>query len=394
MGWRRWMVVLVAMMIASGTAAGCSGDDDSGDGADAGGPTTTAAPDRQAQDLAQGLVDDLVARSPTIPGAVVHVVGPDLDLGAAAGVADTATGEGLTPDATFRIASNTKTYTAAATLRLVEQGEIDLDGPVGPLISDESRAALQADGYDTDAITVRRLLLHTAGLYDFGTDAAYQGAILADMSHRWTRIEQVRWATDHGDPLGAPGEFFAYSDTGYVLLGEIVERASGDDLPTAYRSLLDVDDRGLDATWFETLEDVPEAAGPRAHQYFADIDAYGADPSFDLYGGGGLDASAADLARFYRALLAGDVFDDPATLDTMLEIPPVSASEGVAMGLYEIDIAGESCWYHRGFWGTFAVACPDADLAAAVSVGQAVLDDPDGPLDSLTCLLGALGAGA
>jgi D-alanyl-D-alanine carboxypeptidase len=390
------MVVLVALVIVAGTTAGCSGDDDdaaaAGGGGGAAGPTTTAGPD--PQDLAQGMVDDLVAASPAIPGAVVHVLGPHIDVGAAAGATDRTSGHKLTPDATFRIASNTKTYTAAATLRLVENRKIGLDDPIGALISDESRAALQGDGYDTDAITVRHLLLHTAGLYDFGTDGAYQGAILADTTHRWTRIEQIRWAADHGDPLGRPGEHYAYDDTGYVLLGEIIERATGKDLPAAFRSLLGFRALGLDATWFETLEDVPKTAGPRVHQYFGDIDAYDADPSFDLYGGGGLDASAADLAGFYRALFAGDVFDDPGTLDTMLEIPRVSASAHAAMGIDEIDVAGEHCWYHRGFWGTFAVACPHADLTAAVSVGQAVLDDPDAPLHALTHLLESLGAGS
>jgi D-alanyl-D-alanine carboxypeptidase len=141
----------------------------------------------------------------------------------------------LTPGRPFRIASNTKTFTAAATLRLVEQGAIGLDDPLAERASPELVALLRQDGYAVDAITIRQLLQHTSGLYDYAEDPNDEAEVTADPGRRWIRADQVREATRLGDPLGPPGQQFAYSDTGYILLGDIIERATGKTLGAAYR---------------------------------------------------------------------------------------------------------------------------------------------------------------
>src|SRR4051812_20005814 len=198
----------------------------------------------------QAAVDEAVRAAPSIPGLVVHVEAPGRHLGlrVAAGLADRATATPLTSDAGFRIASNTKTFTAAAILRLVEQGRLSLDTPIAGLDAPETVDALRADGYRVDSITVRHLLQHTSGIYNYGKDPAYETAVAAEPAKRWTRLEQVRFAVDHGDPLGEPGTMYAYSDTGYALLGEILERVTGTSLGDAYRTLLGFERLHLDAT--------------------------------------------------------------------------------------------------------------------------------------------------
>lgn len=176
---------------------------------------------------------------------------------------------------------------------------------------------------------------------------------------------------EHGDPLAVPGTAFAYADTGYVLLGEIIERTTGTGLAEALRTLLDYDALGLDATYLESLEPVPAAAQPRTHAYFLDIDRDRLDPSVDLYGGGGLVAPMADVARFYRALLAGEVFEDPETLETMLDVPEYSSADPAGMGIYLNVLSSEECWSHQGFWGTVAATCPGPDITVTVAIGQA-----------------------
>ena len=71
----------------------------------------------------------------------------------------------------------------------------------------------------------------------------------------------------HGKPYAAPGTEFHYSDTGYVLLGEILERRTGQGLAAAYRSLLSFKRLRLADTYLESLEARPRTARPRAHQY-------------------------------------------------------------------------------------------------------------------------------
>ncbi|HMK11010.1 MAG TPA: serine hydrolase domain-containing protein, partial [Acidimicrobiales bacterium] len=253
-------------------------------------------------------------------------------------------------------------------------GKVDLDAPITQCVDPALTAALDSDGYRTDLITPRQTLTHTAGLFDFAQEPGFLDAVFSDPTHQWTALEQVQWAVDHGDPLAPPGEGYAYSNTDYVLLGSLVECASGLPLSQAYRELLGFDRLGLDATYLESSEPVPAEAGPRAHQFFGDVDTFSFDPSMNLYGDGGLVSNAADLAHFARALLRGEVFDDPATLETMLE-PAKDPNAG--MGIFREDLAGTTCWSHQGLWGTAVFTCPEIDLTISASVQQGALDDVD-----------------
>ncbi len=79
-------------------------------------------------------------------------------------------------------------------------------------------------------------------------------------------------------------------------------------------------------------------------------------------------------AAFYRALLRGEVFTEPETLATMLEIPASNTETGAGMGIFRIDVAGNTCWQHSGFWGTFVATCPQIDVTIAASWNQAMPD--------------------
>lgn len=317
-----------------------------------------------------------VAANPSLPGELLHVTAPRrrLDVSLAAGVFDRQSKRPLNPRHLFRVASVTKTFTAAAILRLYEEGKLDLDAPIRRYLPADYNAALDAGGYRTNLITIRQLLTHTSGIFDYATDMRYYAAVLADPKHRWTRMEQVQAAIKWGKPRFEPGKGYHYSDTGYILLGEIIERLSHKPLAQAYRTLLDFKKLGLDETYLETLEPAPPAAGELSHPFLAETDALGFDPSVDLYGGGGLVSSVEDLARFYRALLEGRVFRKPATLQTMLAVPATnerSPGGAYASGISRRTIAGNVCWGHTGFWGTSAYHCPEADVTIVRHYNQA-----------------------
>ena len=344
--------------------------------------STAAGAPPLAQPVAalQQALDADVASSPSLPGELLHVLAPahGLDTTLAAGVFDRTSRRPLRGHDTFRAASVTKTFTAASILRLVEEGRLGLDDPIARHLPAEYDAALREGGYATDSITIRHLLTHTSGLHDYATDERYYAAVLGDPMHRWTRMEQVRASLTWSRPRFAPGTDYHYSDTGYILLGEIIERLSGQPMAQAFRTLLGFERLGLDETYMETLEPAPGGAGELSHPYFGDLDTSGWDPSFDLYGGGGMVTSARDLARFYRALLCGEVFRDPATLRTMLTVPATNqrAPGGpYAMGLQRMTFGGRKCWGHTGFWGTAAHHCADLDLTLVRHTNQARYDD-------------------
>jgi D-alanyl-D-alanine carboxypeptidase len=308
---------------------------------------------------------------PELPGEALAVDAPGLHVALAVGDADVDARTPLTPDTPFRIASVTKTFVAAAILRLVEEHRIALDDPIAADLSPETVALLTDGGYDPQRITVRQLLQHTSGLYDYASGDAYDEINTSDPTHVWTPREQLQFAMDHGKPVGAPGEKYHYSDTGYVLLGEILQRVTGDTLPGAVRDLLHFDRLGLSDTWWEKLEQPPPGQRPRAHQYYDDFDNIALDASHDLYGGGGLVSTVADLATFERALFTGQVFDDPATLATMTAESGPGTHDGAGMGIFAFEVAAERCYSHPGYWGTDSGYCPGLDLAFARTINQA-----------------------
>jgi D-alanyl-D-alanine carboxypeptidase len=331
----------------------------------------------------QTLVDGVVRDNDNVHAVALSVDSPVLGVNwrGASGVADPGGAEAMTADRPVRIASNTKTYVAATVLRLVEEGRMAVDDPIAALLPDDMVALLIGGGYQPERMTVRHLLTHTSGLYDHSDSQKYGDAIMADPQHGWTRPEQLEAAMAWGEPWGAPGEIYTYCDTGYVLLGEIVEQVSGRPLAEAARTLLRFDALGLKSTWWEALEPAPVGVPARAHQFIDDVDTFGFDPSFDLYGGGGLVSTVGDIAAFYRAVFTGGVFSDPATVDLMLTTvegtqPRPGADDAALapgtyrMGIWVADIGGVTAYAHSGFWGTAAVFVPELDLVVAATVNQ------------------------
>jgi len=316
-------------------------------------------------------LNEFARAHPAFPGVAVSVRAPGLAWSGASGVADRTTHETLTPRAPFRIASVTKTFTAAAILRLVEDGKLALDDPIATHLSSSTVRLLRRGGYDVGAIRVRNLLQHTSGLFDYAATPAYETSVVSHPRHRWSRTEQLRFAMTHGKPLFPAGSNFRYSDTNYILLGEILERRTGLGLASALRTLVGFKRLGLTHTYLETLEPAPARVGQRAHQYLGTTDATGFDPSFDLYGGGGLVSTVDDLARFYRALLEGDVYRKSATLRTMLGKPYSRRPSDLGMGIFSDSIGHERCWHHDGFWGTSVLHCPRGAVTIATTVNQA-----------------------
>lgn len=331
----------------------------------------TEGPNAGVELALQALVDS-VAAPPGIPGALLYAYSPStgLDWAGAGGVNHVESGAAMTPEQTVRNASNTKTYVAAAVLRLWETGRLELDTPLREFLDDEQDVLLAGDGYDVDAINIRLLLSHASGLVDHGSADDYLSAIKADPTHRWTRDEQLAGAVEWGEPLWPAGQAYSYSDTGYILLGQVIERVTGQDLGSAVRDLVGFDRLGLGATWWEIMEPQPTSAGPRAHQYIDRVDSNAWDASLDSYGGGGLVTSSRDLATFWYALFDGRVFELEATLDTMLTTPLLEGETPYRFGIFVLDFDGMIGYGHSGFWGTRVVYVPELDLVVAGAVTE------------------------
>lgn len=334
-----------------------------------------AAPPHALTEALQRQLARAAAEHPEIPGIALAIFSPGRKERWSGAAGKTAIGgaEALTPDHPFRIASITKVFVAATILRLHEQGRLAVTEPILPYIAPQTGDRLRRGGHDPATIRIDHLLTHSSGMADHTTAAPFLAATLGKGGHRWTRAEQLEILASQQRPVAPPGTAFHYSDTGYVLLGEIIERVTGETLAAAVRREMQFARLRLDSTWWEGVERAPSHLKPRARQYQGRTDVTDLDPSFDLFGGGGLVSTTDDLARFFAALLTGQLFDRPQTLALALAAPnidPGPRRQIHALVPFIVAVGDHLCWQHGGHWGSMALYCPDLDLAIAYTVNQ------------------------
>jgi D-alanyl-D-alanine carboxypeptidase len=337
-------------------------------------PAKAAVPDAKTFTQAdlESLLSAQLAGDPASPGWVATVVSPSrgIDVSGAVGVIDRKSGRPLLENSTFRLGSLTKPFTAAAVLRLVEMQKLRLDQTLSESgINLAFLESLRQDGYQVDVITIEQLLNHSSGLPDVPSSEEYVNTVVANPTKIWTPLEQVQFAVDRLNPISKPGEGFHYSDTGYVLLGQIIEAATGRPFGIALREILDFEGLGLTSTYWESKEPIPSGGGERASQYMGDLDIAQLSPTVDLFGGGGLVSSNTDLVRFLRALTNGNVFASPQTLTDMTDRQS-PGSDGYGLGISSIMIDDVKCFWHGSTWGVYAFTCPEIDLSFSFSNNQ------------------------
>jgi CubicO group peptidase (beta-lactamase class C family) len=260
-----------------------------------------AATPLRAQEPAPAAIDSIFAAwdSPVSPGCAVGVSrAGDLVFSGAWGSANLESGELLTPDRVFYLASVSKQFTATAVALLVLDGMLSLDDDVRTWIP-------ELPDYGAP-ITLRHLLTHTSGLRDYLTLMALAGLSLQDAHSRDEILALIARQRALNFP---PGERYLYSNTGYFLIPIVVERVTG----RTIRAFMD--DRvfrplGMAHTLF--FDDHREAIPNRALSYGGGEDGTFERTfldQFDQVGSGGVLSTVEDLARwdanFYTSAVGG-----------------------------------------------------------------------------------------
>jgi D-alanyl-D-alanine carboxypeptidase len=322
----------------------------------------------------QSILDSIYSNHEDAVGIMVHIEAPNKNISwsGAVGVSNKKTKTNLESDQPVLIASNTKTYVAVSVLKLIEQGELKLNDPIFKYISNASKIMLSNEGYDVYSITIKDLLSHTSGIFDYAETEAYFNEVLANPKREWSRIEQIKFAMEHGEPLGESGEVFAYSDTNYLLLTEVIESVTNKTFYKAIRELIGYTALHLNKTWFTTLESYPNNVKPMAYQYVssANINNYSISHTFDLYGGGGIASTPKDLALFFQNVFSNKVFQNEKTLQLLYtKANPKKDMEGdYYLGLTSVEYNNIKGYGHNGFWGTTAYYFPELNASLAVVV--------------------------
>lgn len=262
------------------------------------------------------------------PGAVLWVEAPDWQYARSAG--HVAAGSDIAMDCSlpYEAGSSTKMLTGAVLLQLQEEGLLSIDERLAKYLP-EAAAAIP----NGEIITLRQLANHTAGVFSYTDDAtdgtpglmAHGVTDSVALSRGYKPQELVDFAVQHGQPDFAPGaeNAWSYSNTGYVLLGQIIEQITGKPLKQVFKEHIFMPLGMADSFLWN---DVPEPDFGLPKAYFAPPFEF-ETTSWNLSQGwaaGAVITTAADMTRFIRGLLKGRLFANSATLGLMEETVPTN----------------------------------------------------------------------
>ena len=357
---RTLRLLSIAVFLVIGLAlVGCSGGGEEAKGEE----EESQAP---SQEEVQSALEQAVAAG--IPGIALEIQSSEGSEFLTAGSASLEDERPLTPEDSFRIASVTKALTAAVVMELVEEGALSLDDTV-----EQWTPGLLAEG---DSITVRHLLGHTSGLADYTKDENFIEAFVAGEDMTPQRV--VSFVSS--EPLAfEPGTTYEYSDTDNIVLGIIVEAATGRsyEQELSSRVLYPMELRST------VLPNSPEMPEPHADGYQYDPESEGAEEPENLTiafdpsaagASGALVSTPSDLSRFFGGLLSGELIGE----DTLEQMKETLAGEGspsgpgtkrAGLGIFSYELPCGEVWGHTGqFPGyqAFGAATPDGSGALAI----------------------------
>jgi D-alanyl-D-alanine carboxypeptidase len=306
------------------------------------------------------------------PGAAVYA-GDDTEAWTlSSGTAKIGQNRPITATDHFRIGSQTKTFTAAVVLQLVDEGRVALDAPIGRYLP-----GVVTGNYDGDVITVRQLLQHTSGMVRDIRDAA------ANPDGSYSLAELVRSAMDEPAQF-APGAGLGYSNVGFLVLGLLVERLTGRTVRDAITERV-ITPLGLAGTSFpapgtRALADpyLPGYVGGRLGPFFFWTEGTTNTELTFWSTAGAMASTMDDLAKFYGAVLDGRVFSAAALAEMRRTIAP-DHSYGLGLSRVSLSCGGEA-WGHNGALPnghySMTLTTDDGRFAALVTNGNVLESRP------------------
>jgi D-alanyl-D-alanine carboxypeptidase len=304
-----------------------------------------------------------------VPGVAAQAKDRHGTWKAASGVGNLRTGKARGADDRYRVGSITKTFVSTVLLQLEAEGRLSLDDKVEKWLP----GVVQGNGHDGSRITLRQLLNHTSGVYDYTSDEDFgRTYFLKDgfFEHRYDTLtpqQLVGIAMSH-KPDFAPGTSWSYSNTNYVVAGMVIKKATGHSYATEIRHRI-IEPLGLHATVVPgTSARLPQPSS-RAYGKLAET---ATGPTYDVTeinpslasSAGEMISDSGDLNRFYSALLRGRLLPAAqlAEMKTTVKVD-VIPNTGYGLGLMDRELScGVHVWGHGGgIHGSTSEAVTTAD---------------------------------
>ena len=216
-----------------------------------------------------------------------------------------------TPQTKFRLASITKQFTAAAILLLQAEGELDAQDLICDYLPDCPPA--------WEAITIHHLLTHTSGIPNFTEFPDYTSSIATPSPPRETMNRFVDMPLDF-----RPGEDWSYSNSGYILLGLIIEQAAGQPYEAFLQESIFTPHKMANTGYDHNLDDIAVGYAGMSEAVFIDMST--------PYAAGGLYSTVEDLYLWDQSLFAGRVLSQDLLSEMFTEHVPIPGFDGLAYG--------------------------------------------------------------
>lgn len=273
--------------------------------------------------LDQGLLSLVQAAPQPGPGAAMLIITPQGRYFKSTGVADVSTCAPLAANSPYQIGSNTKLMTSAMLFQLQEEGVLATSDLLSAWLPD-----LAAQLPNSDTITIDMLLTHTSGLHDYFEVPTEAGVTIADgakdkamLTRGFTPEELVTMVAASGlsdfEP-GAEGRW-NYSNTGYILLGLIIEKATGKSYEANLKERI-FEPLGLERTYLQAGQPEPGAL-PQAYFHSPFDFTTGEWNASQGWSAGAVVSTPEEFATFLKALFSGKLFKQPETLGLMQQHP-------------------------------------------------------------------------
>lgn len=284
-------------------------------------------------------IDAIMADYSDGPGGAIMVVQDgEIVFQNGYGYANVENEEPITPDTVFHLGSVGKQFTAMAVMILSERGDVNLDSPIIAYLPELSWA--------DDGVTVRSLLHHTSGIMGYDdSDELYDAlSVSADMPGN---SDLIRVLAENGSMLTEPGETFNYSNTGYDVLGAMIERVSGQ----TYAEFMN--DKVFAPLGMSNTFALPSSRrdGPDVAESYSTEGAYEPDALDNINGSGSIYSTLGDFYLYDQALYTNELVSQ-AMLDEAFTPAELNSGESTGYG-FGFDIAehnGEAYVGHSGAW--------------------------------------------
>lgn len=249
-----------------------------------------------------------------------------------------------------RVGSTVKMFTATTVLLLQEEGKLDIDDKISDYLEGDVINKIE----NAEKATIRQLLQHSSGIYNYIQSTQFQTASLNDLIRDWTSEDLLEYAYNK-KAYFQPGEDVRYSNTNYILLGMLITKVEGKPFYEVFEEKI-FNPLGLTLTRFAAENPVPDGIA-RGYidmysnlqviesTYFSGWDYYSAD--------GGLISNPCDLNNFFRYLMNGQILNATSMAEMLTwqapdEPDPEFFNMWYGLGIFKMDTPQGIAYFHSG----------------------------------------------